>query len=269
MSRREDDRKSEHIREEIDRTRARMDSTVGELEERLRPSNLMDEAWQKINARERGREALDFVRNNPIPLAVVGAGIGWLAIRNARRGRRDESADFGSARSRGSYAYESGAPAGSGDYGTGFRSPGSHESGYSPESSWRESWDEPGSPLRPEWAEGGRLGRLKGKARRGLHRSGERFNSAVDEWPLGMTFAAFALGTAIGLSLPPSRPENRLLGRAGDRARDEARRAGRQMVEKGRRVAASAAEAAKEEADRQGITPVRLKEKARQVADVA
>jgi ElaB/YqjD/DUF883 family membrane-anchored ribosome-binding protein len=76
-----DERSSTEIRRDIERTRADLDETVDALERRLSPGQLVDEAWQLF--KREGRGAGDIVRDHPVPLAIMGLGVAWLAVERA------------------------------------------------------------------------------------------------------------------------------------------------------------------------------------------
>jgi hypothetical protein len=75
------------IERELEQTRARLGDHLDELTSRLSPGQLVDEALMYA----RDGQAAAFVRNlgasvrdNPLPVAVVGAGLLWLAFASAR-----------------------------------------------------------------------------------------------------------------------------------------------------------------------------------------
>lgn len=95
----------EVTRIEIERTRADMSETVDAIQERLNPENLKEQAKDRIQevavevrdqAKDKVREAtvgtaqdvgsgvVGIIRNNPVPAALAGAGLGWLLV-NSRR----------------------------------------------------------------------------------------------------------------------------------------------------------------------------------------
>ena len=98
---------SDDIRRDIDRTRSEMDRTIDELGERLRPRNLFDELVASVRGSlfassgpacstasgvssrqmseqvsdvtsKMGRSLIEAVRENPVPAALMGAGLAWL-----------------------------------------------------------------------------------------------------------------------------------------------------------------------------------------------
>ena len=112
------------IRANIERTRAEMSSTIDQIQDRLAPSNLAEQAkdavreatigrvedmWQSAgdNVEYARQSMFETVRSNPIPAAMVGIGLGWLLMnrrsapqprysgRGSYRGDRWEAYDRG------------------------------------------------------------------------------------------------------------------------------------------------------------------------------
>lgn len=76
------DQDVERAREEARLARARLAETMGEIQERLNPRNLLSEAWEEV--RERGQEMADqavhLARSKPVATSAVAvAGIALLA----------------------------------------------------------------------------------------------------------------------------------------------------------------------------------------------
>ena len=85
------------IRANIERTRAEMSNKIDEIQDRLAPSNLAEQAkdavreatigrvegmWQSAgdNVEYARQSMFETVRTNPIPAAMVGIGLGWLLM---------------------------------------------------------------------------------------------------------------------------------------------------------------------------------------------
>jgi ElaB/YqjD/DUF883 family membrane-anchored ribosome-binding protein len=84
-------RSSGEIEREVEQTRARVTETLEELRDRVSPGTLLDQLVDYARSSGGG----DFVRNlsrsmrdNPIPVVLIGAGIGWLMVSNSRSPRR-------------------------------------------------------------------------------------------------------------------------------------------------------------------------------------
>jgi len=77
------DRSSAEIEREVEGTRARLTETIEELRKRASPGQLMDQVVDYV----RGSGGADFaqnlgqaVRDNPIPVLLIGGGIAWLML---------------------------------------------------------------------------------------------------------------------------------------------------------------------------------------------
>ncbi|MEA2573774.1 MAG: hypothetical protein QOH93_1072 [Chloroflexia bacterium] len=144
----------EAIRAGIEQTRAEMSNTINAIQEKLNPQVLMDQAKDTLQdaasniistakdsvreatvgrvenmvsnvadtAKDTGGNFVQMVKDNPIPAALVGLGLGWLFTRNS-----------GSSSNKGrDYSYYSGYP----DYDRGYRGSG----GYQPQSYGRQAY---------------------------------------------------------------------------------------------------------------------------------
>ena len=81
------------IEREIEQTRADIEGTLAELRSRMSIGEVVDEVSRQFRSsggpelmRNFGRQ----VKANPLPLALIGAGIAWLMIGNGRAGYRHE-----------------------------------------------------------------------------------------------------------------------------------------------------------------------------------
>lgn len=81
-------RSPEEIRRDIDRDRGELDVTVEALQSRLAPGALAEEAWSRVRRTLGGGGAGgsglgQAARNHPVPLTLIGAGLGWLVVEGA------------------------------------------------------------------------------------------------------------------------------------------------------------------------------------------
>src|SRR5919112_6888580 len=87
----------QEIEREIEQTRSRMSRNIDELGDRLSPSNLKEEAKSKIKdaaqgavsnvgeqARRTSSRLVEVIRENPLPVIAVGAGVTWLLTQRSR-----------------------------------------------------------------------------------------------------------------------------------------------------------------------------------------
>ena len=88
-------------RAEIERTRTDMSETVDAIQDKLSPQNIKEQAKEqaKDTAKGAGSTIMETIRENPVPAALTGIGLGWLFV-SARRSSSSSSGQ--EARYRGS-----------------------------------------------------------------------------------------------------------------------------------------------------------------------
>ena len=298
------DLESDAIRSEIDSTRGRMDETIDRLENRLHGRHLIDEIvgffrrgdsegrvdeWKEKVSRSAGT-VVDSVKAHPVPLLMIGAGVAWLIYQN-------RSASRGSDYYTGAIDYTGEDYPGTGYESYGSSSGGGYEAqGYSaeglPEGSTsssvagvagqaKEKLSNLSNQAREKAAELSARGRQKldsarerasqlgheaqERGRQVYDRTRERVVTTADQHPLEVGIGFLALGVLAGLAMPTPQVVSRSLAPAADKLRQ----AGSDLVEKGKRVAHAATEAAKVEAKTQGLTVERVRDEARAVAKSA
>jgi hypothetical protein len=93
----EDNRRPEEIEGDLERTRAEVSSTIDAIQSKLTPGQLMDQAVSYLRTSapaDFGTNLSHAVRDNPVPVALIGVGIAWLMMSGQRadgraRWRRD------------------------------------------------------------------------------------------------------------------------------------------------------------------------------------
>jgi hypothetical protein len=83
-------RRLDELEQDVEQTRARLDQTIGALQERLSISGLADDFIGSLRKTQLGsvvEAALDVVKRNPVPVILVAAGVGWLAHRLNKEAR--------------------------------------------------------------------------------------------------------------------------------------------------------------------------------------
>lgn len=156
----------EVIRENIERTRAQMSETIDRIQHRLDPSRLRSEAEDAVReatigrvedmayqAKRRAKRAqrgmINKIKENPVPAALIGLGLGWLMMGG---GNDDNEFDYDDGYNRlpGGYGYDYEAYGRSSRYmgpGAGYergaeRYPGRYERDYPRYSGARDNWNE-------------------------------------------------------------------------------------------------------------------------------
>jgi ElaB/YqjD/DUF883 family membrane-anchored ribosome-binding protein len=290
LARKDDERAGEddpaELRAEIRETRERMGDNLEQLGERLNPGNIkdrvkqdirdatigkvenmahsaadqLDEARQSIG--EAQRTITDVVRENPIPAAMVGIGLGWIAY-NVRQRTSPGGSQYGR---------RAGGRAARGFYGRGYAGPeyGAGATGgwgYTGEGAGEESTmdrtrdksselSDKAQQTASEWAH-----RAEGVAENVAYQTRHQARRVEDQFhenPLAMGAAALTLGMAAGLAVPRTRKEDELMGGSRDKLADRTREMAedtRDEVENvAERVADEAQSTAKSAAREEGLT---------------
>ena len=274
------------IRAEIRETRERMGDNLEQLGERLNPANIkdrvkqdirdatigkvenmahsaadqMDEARQSIG--EAQRTFMDMVRANPIPAAMVGVGLGWLAY-NVRQQSSHGGSRFGTSSTgrtaRGFYGrrYEGD------EYGAGRTGRGGNAGWNAGEEGTVDRAPDQAAELsdRAQQTASDLAGREQGVAGNVAHETSHQARRVEDQFyenPLAIGAAALTLGMAAGLAIPGTRKESELMGGARDRLADKTREVVEDTKDKVEnvveRVADQAQSTAKSAAREEGLT---------------
>lgn len=297
-----DERNSERIQRDIERTRADMSETIEALERRLSPGELVDELWGRVRGGETGAHVGETIRDHPVPLALMGLGLGWLAIEKASESRTAQLRARHGDPGEGTYARAEGrvGPYRGDDVIDPRHSYG--ESGGIGEkagemkdritemgSGLKDRISDAGDHLRHRGDEGGggegegprlrdrahemrmdaegQLRHARAQARQRGTQLEEGFRSVLDDYPLALGAISFGIGVAMGAGAPATRKEDELLGDAADTFKDEVRSTTRETTERARHVVDETAHAARSEAEREGIGDD-LRDKAERVAQV-
>jgi len=200
----QDHRSADDIRRDIDRNRRELDILVEAMEEKLSPRQLADDVWSNLKSRfgDGGTALTDQVREHPMPAALIGAGLAWLAVESSTRGRAVDVE-----------ASESGPGAMERLKGVGHRASEAGRRAREKASEWRA-----------------RAGSGGSRAREGLFEN-------LENNPLAMGTAALGLGLLAGMAAPTTRKEDEWMGETRDEMLERASEAGADMADRGRQVA--------------------------------
>ncbi|NUT15472.1 MAG: DUF3618 domain-containing protein [Cupriavidus sp.] len=226
-----EDRSSEQIQSDIERTRRELDRTLTLLERRLEPRRLVDQGVDYLRdngAREYLSNLGRSAREQPLPLALVGVGLAWMMMTNGRAGTGtyadrlspDESA--GAAASRAGEGMEA-LRSRAGELGNAVTS--AVEQTRNAAQRTTQSLSEAADAAR---ARAARVGEATRHAGQRLH-SG--YDHLVNEQPLALGAIGLALGAVLAAAAPRTRQEDEWLGGSSDRLMDDARRAAKAKVD--------------------------------------
>jgi ElaB/YqjD/DUF883 family membrane-anchored ribosome-binding protein len=276
-----ENRSPEEIESDIERTRADFSSTIDAIQRKLSPSAMMDDAVDYALSTTPGAFSMNLVnqvRDNPIPVALIGIGIAWLMssgqksqdVDTYRRGSRSlrrpmsdgmYQEDYLAARDYGvdgqgdgmmdkMAAKASGAAEGIKDtasqVGQRISSTAAsvtdklHQAGQSARSQFEESAETVQQ----------RLDSMRRKSQEKAMYAKDRTSEMLEEQPLVFAALGLALGAALGAALPTTRRENELMGNVRDSLVDRAKETAREQAETLKQTAQRVAETAKQEVER-------------------
>ena len=237
---------TEQIRADIEDTRAEMSQTINEIQERLSPEHLMGQVKETVreatigkvervmntvvDATEPAREAVgragtaiketgmsvaDSMWKNPIPVALIGLGLGMLVMRSYRGNGGDYQTGQTTPRRRQNLG------SGQKQYGTQY---GTTSTGS------LNQMKETASDLADRSTAA--LSDLGTKAKDSVSTAGTWFQQTLRENPLAIGAVAVAAGTAVGLALPSTRLESEYVGEASEKLVDKAQEVARDAIHK-------------------------------------
>ena len=248
----DDDANAEQLRAEIEDTRAEMSQTINEIQERLSPDNLMQQAKETVREatigkvekamdrvgetiseatepalemmgragttiRETGMSVAGGMRRNPIPVALIGLGLGMLMVRRFRGKGNGYDYELPRRTATTHQRFEgSAARYGSNRY-------GSTEGTV-------DRVKDTASDLAHRSTEA--LSNLGTKAKDSAAAMSTGFGRILRDNPLALGAVAVAAGTAVGLALPTTRLEDEYVGEAGEKLVDKAQEVARGAIDK-------------------------------------
>jgi hypothetical protein len=252
------------LEREIDQTRANMDRTLGALERKFSPGQLLDEAMSF--AREHGGDfttnLTQSIRDNPMPALLTTVGIVWM-VASSNRPRSSMRYDFDD-----SYELEEDIERGSDS--AKYEESGDEQGVLSKAGQQAKAAAEgviAGAGQRARAvAEGARqklagsrqtLASSRGALETGMRRTTdtaqaqaqrvrEGFNTLLTEQPLVLGALGIAVGALIGAALPSTEQEDRLLGPVRDRTLSEVKERGAESYNQVRESVSRVGEEAKQ-----------------------
>jgi len=229
----------EDLENDIAATRYEMTDTVQTIGERLDPANVVQGAKDTVreatvgrveqmtsNAMETATDAgsgiVETIRRNPIPTAMAAIGIGWLLMnRSDGRGSYRADAGWNSWRDSQRYGY-AGYPNAGRDRGVTDRA--------------GETFDQVGRKAGQVADDvrstvGSTVGQLPDQVGSTAREVGWNAERMIQDNPLALGAAAFAIGAAIGMALPETEVERNVLGGPAGTAIDKAQQAASDAVQ--------------------------------------
>lgn len=253
------DRSAREIQHDLGQIRGEIDHTLDALSQQLSPGQLVNHALDAFKGGGGGdlmRNLTRSIQDNPLPLAMIAAGFGYLMISDRNR-RRSDDPFAGRGGSGDGYDFE---PIGSYDERGSGVSQKLSEGADRVKEGGRHVRDKV-SHLREGMHDQGIAQPQLGQAREQARAAKDWTSGLVEEQPLVLAGLGLALGAAAAALVPMSRKEHRLMGDAGGRLRDQAKAVASDAGDKAKSIAGNVAQAAKdaaqqeahEQADEQGV----------------
>lgn len=239
------DENTEQLRAEIEDTRSEMSETINQIQERLSPEHLMGQVKDTVREatigkvekvmdkvgetisdatepaleamgragttiKETGMSVAGTMRRNPIPVALIGLGLGMLLVRSFRGGNgRDYEQRYSTPRTPQNFRNNQYGATNTGTLNT---------------------VKETASDLAQRSTDA--LGNLGTKAKDAASSLGTTCGNVLRSNPLAMGAVAVAAGTAVGLVLPSTKMESEYIGEASEKLVDKAQEAARGAIDK-------------------------------------
>lgn len=253
------------LRADIGDTRERLSADLDALGTKLSPENIKAEAKQAIkqtfhDGAEHVRESVGsagvnlvaLAKENPLPVALIGVGVGWLVwnLRAASaRKRRSWQPDYAVTGRAGVYD-----PKEPNRFGAEDTDGTLHQLGARAQAGV-ESMKRAASGTLHQAQD--QLGKAKAAARDGARKTQETAVHAMEENPMLLGALAVGAGIAVGLSIPSTASENQLVGEYRDRFMSKAKEKASGLAaiaqETVRSAASSGAKTAKNELSEAGV----------------
>lgn len=236
------------IRDDIERTQREMSHTIDEIQYRLSPAHLKEQAKERVRRASvrTSRNTIDRVKSNPIGAAMVGIGL-WMLLRNNDSDDDvyylDRDFDRGHDHDPHSHTYSPHTEHRDFSYGD--------DRGRMAEVKDRagdvaERVGERVSELRDETFD--RAQALRDRTMDGARNIKMRGRDVLNDTPLVAGIAAVALGALVGAMIPETERENELFGQTRDKLKDRAADVAREGVGQAKNIATAAATAARDAA---------------------
>jgi hypothetical protein len=246
------------LRARIDCTRLHMDETLDELQHRLTPRYMAEQAMNRIKdtGRNTGHFMADSIRQHPVPAMMAGVGLAWLMY-EALRDRRDVNAHFAADlyRHRPGPTTEHGASHAIAEgartlFDRTKQAVGSlAEQSQATMESVRDSASQVASAAAHRFQEAGSAAKetlrsgvehSRDALRRSTHAARDTATKVYEDYPLATGGAALAVGIAMGLALPSTRREDELVGQVRDDLLDGSEQTAMKLIRAGTQTVSNA-----------------------------
>ncbi len=249
----DDDAYTEQLEADIEGTRTEMSQTIDQIQERLSPEHLMGQVKQTVRdatlgkvekamgmvsdkisgvaeparevmdlagsaIKETGSSVADVVWKNPIPLALIGLGVGLLCFKSWSRNGGTQVSSRNALPNSPNREFRSGGRMNSLNEGQGFVTKTVNQVKQTASAMANQSTDV--------------MNNLGSQAKETASAVSSRFGDLMRQNPLALGAVAVAAGTAVGLALPSTNIEREYVGEASQTLVDKAEEVARGALDK-------------------------------------
>jgi hypothetical protein len=230
------EKRADEIERDIEQTRADVSATIDAIQSKLTPGQMMDQAITYLRTSlpaDFGRNLAETTRNNPMPVALIGVGIAWLAM----SGRNGSSMGYRRMASE----YDALGPEFEGLDSEG---PSIGERAREATHRAREAGEHARDRVSEtvhgarervsETMDGARdtMHRVADRSRRTYAQARSSVSHVVEDQPLVIGALGLAVGAALGAALPRTEQEDELMGDARDSLMDRATETAHEYTER-------------------------------------
>ena len=257
---------ADEIEQDITETRGQLGAILDALEHQLAPRHLLDRGVDMLkntlSGAGGGNGLAETLRRHPVPLALLGVGLGWMAVsmtgRGGRLGERVSGALHDAGDRAGALAGDmrdkvAGMTLGDAAESTPGPYPGAEPAdyAYARQKSGEAMSDARGAVRdkigRAQAAGSAALAQASGyvgKAGDKLHDARDGLTRLIEDHPIAVGALGVVAGAVMAALLPRSDAEERLVGPAGEQLREGAANFGREAGERAQQVAERTVDAA-------------------------
>lgn len=283
---------------EIEHTRTEMSGTIDAIQERLNPDHLKEQAVEMVReatvgkahdmvqsagdtARDTGNSILDTIRQNPLPAAVAGIGLGWLWKSRSKTQHSNQQYSYTGRSSQPIQPYLYQPP--TNQYQYQYQAPPSTQGSYSAGTSSSDSSamsnvtgavtgtastvgsavaDTASTVAGAAASAVSGAGQATGQAFEQVGQFGaqagstvrENYDQMIRESPMTLGVVALGLGLAAGMMLPETQVENQVMGETKENLMDKAQTVAHEAMDKVQQVASQATDSVQQSAQQPGLT---------------
>ncbi len=248
-------RSSEEIEREVEASRADLDQTIEALKSKMSPGQLIDEltsSFKGSGSSEMFTNLGSQVKENPMAIALIGAGVAWLMSGKSQGAVASEGGTHRPTYS--PFDGQDGGASASGRHGLGDFKDKASDAVHAVGDKAGQAGDriKDGASAATDHVLDG-VHALGASASDISHKARQTFFDTLDKEPLVIGALGLAVGVAIGAALPSTALEDRTFGAARDNLLDEAKTRAAEGVDHAREAAAAVVEGVRATAEEEGL----------------